>query len=172
MTGGPGATFTDPSPSDRSTHGDPAFDWFGTDIPAEARSILAELGHVRQYAPGDVLFRAGDDAVELGILRRGRVALRVLVPERGETTIQTVDPGDVVAWSAVVPPYRCTSTAVAIEPVELVAWEGAALRGILRSDCRLASIVYPRLLAAVARRLLGTREQLLDLFARDAGALW
>jgi CRP-like cAMP-binding protein len=171
VTDAPGRAADDPGGHDPVVR-DPAFEWFGSDVPPEARSILAELGRVRHYGVGETLFRAGDEAIELGILRQGRVALRVLVPERGETTILTVEPGDIVAWSSVVPPFRCTSTAVAIEPVELVAWEGAALRGILRSDCRLASVVYPRLLAAVARRLLGTREQLLDLFAREAGALW
>ena len=32
--------------------------------------------------------------------------LRVRVPERGPITILTVEPGDVVGWSAVVPPFR------------------------------------------------------------------
>ena len=35
----------------------------------------------------------------------GRVALRVRVPERGPPTILTVEPGDVVGWSALVPPF-------------------------------------------------------------------
>lgn len=152
--------------------GDPALDWFGTDIPGEARAILAELAHIRRFDVGDVLFHEGEEATSFGIVSRGRVGLRVLVPERGETTILTVEPGDIIGWSAVTPPYRSTSTAVALEPVEVVEFEGAALRGVLRSDCKLASVVYPRLLQAVARRLVGTREQLLDIFASQASAPW
>ncbi len=87
-------------------------------------------------------------------------------------TILTVEPGDIVGWSALVAPYRSTSTAEVLEPVELVTFDGAALRGVLRSDCVLASVVYPRLLQAVARRLVGTRYQLLDLFASQDNAPW
>jgi CRP/FNR family cyclic AMP-dependent transcriptional regulator len=152
--------------------GDPGLDWFGTDIPSDARATLAELATLRSFEPGDVLFREGEDSTMFGIVRAGRVALRVLVPERGETTILTVEPGDVIGWSAISWPYRSTSTAVALETVEVLEFEGAAMRGVLRSDCQLASVVYPRLLEAVARRLMGTREQLLDIFASEASPPW
>jgi CRP/FNR family cyclic AMP-dependent transcriptional regulator len=146
--------------------GDPGLDWFGTDVPSDARATLAELATLRSFEPGDVLFREGEDSTMFGIVRAGRVALRVLVPERGETTILTVEPGDVIGWSAISWPYRSTSTAVALETVEVLEFEGAAMRGVL------ASVVYPRLLEAVARRLMGTREQLLDIFASEASPPW
>jgi CRP-like cAMP-binding protein len=151
---------------------DSGIDWFGADVPAEARAVLAELAHPRTFEPGEILFHEGEEATWFAILRSGRVALRMLVPERGEVTILTVEPGDVLNWSAVTPPYRSTSTAHALEPVEVTEFEGAALRGVLRSDPRLAAVVYPRLLAAVARRLTGTREQLLDVFASEASPPW
>ncbi|HYM85072.1 MAG TPA: cyclic nucleotide-binding domain-containing protein [Candidatus Dormibacteraeota bacterium] len=152
--------------------GDPGLDWFGTELPADVTKRLGELATVRRYAPGSEIFREGEEAREFGIVRAGRVALRVLVPERGMVTILTVEPGDVIGWSAVVAPYRSTSTAEALETAEVVSFDGAALRGVLRSDARLAAIVYPRLLQAVARRLVGTRYQLLDLFASEENAPW
>ena len=152
--------------------GDAGLDWFGTDIPAEARAVLGELARLRRYEAGEVIFREGEEATAFGIVRSGRVALTVLVPERGEVTILTVEPGDIISWSAVTAPFRSTSTGTALEPVEVVEFEGAALRGLLRSDCRLASVVYPRMLQAVARRLMATREQLLDLFASQDSPPW
>ncbi len=152
--------------------GEPGLDWFGADLPDDVRERLSGLATVRRFEAGSELFREGEEAHEFSIVRSGRVALRVLVPERGMITILTVEPGDVIGWSAVVAPYRSTSTAEALEPAEILAFDGAALRGELRSDCRLASIVYPRLLQAVARRLVGTRYQLLDLFASQETAPW
>jgi CRP-like cAMP-binding protein len=101
------------------------------------------------------------------IVLAGRVALRTLVPERGMVTVLTVEPGDVIGWSAVVPPHRGTANAVAIEPVRIMELPGERLRALLRSDHALAASVYPRLLQAVSRRLAATRLQLLDLFARE-----
>lgn len=152
--------------------GDPVLAWFGANLPAEAGSILAELARIDRFQPGDEILREGDESRTFGIVQSGRVALSVLVPERGAVTILTVEPGDIIGWSALTTPHRATSTATALEPVELLAFDGAALRGVLRSDCRLAMIVYPRLLQAVSRRLVATREQLLDLFAAQGEAAW
>lgn len=100
------------------------------------------------------------------------MALRLRVPERGPTTILTVEPGDVVGWSAVVPPHRATSTIVALLPTELLLIDGAALRGELSADAELAAPVYLSLLEALARRLTGTRLQLLDLFTIPGSEPW
>jgi CRP/FNR family cyclic AMP-dependent transcriptional regulator len=149
-----------------------ALAWFGSDLSAEVASLLAELSRVDRHEAGTELFREGEDATHFGIVLRGRVALSVLVPERGAVTILTVEPGDIIGWSALTPPFRSTSTGTAMEPVEVLCFEGAALRGLLRSECRLAMTVYPRLLHAVSRRLVATREQLLDLFAAQGTAAW
>ncbi len=141
--------------------------WFGAGLPAETQSRLAALGQIRRVPIGTELLREGEIAEEFGILVSGRVALRMLVPERGMVTILTVEPGDILGWSAIVPPHRSTSTVVAIEPVEALMFEGEGLRGALRSDHALAATLYPRILQTVSRRLTATRLQLLDLFARE-----
>ena len=142
--------------------------WFGAGLSPHALGRLAESASVQAYANGDVVMREGDESHPFGIVAGGRVALRLLVPERGAVTILTVEPGDVVGWSALVPPYRATSTAVAVEATRLIQFEVPALRRALREDSALAATVYPRLLEAVARRLGATRHQLLDLYAQEA----
>lgn len=139
--------------------------WFASGLSEKAQSRLAELGRRFTAEPGSELFREGETSNTFGILVHGRIALRTLVPERGDITILTVEPGDVYLWSALVPPYRASSTGVAIEPIEAIVFEGTALRAALREDCELSAALYPRLLVAVARRLHATRLQMLDLFA-------
>jgi CRP-like cAMP-binding protein len=82
-------------------------------------------------------------------------------------TILTVEPGDIVGWSALVPPHRATSVGIAIEPVTLIEFPGERLRQLLREDYPLAASVYPRVMQAMSRRLAATRLQQLDLFARE-----
>jgi CRP/FNR family cyclic AMP-dependent transcriptional regulator len=141
--------------------------WFGTGLSPEAISRLAAIATLRDIEPGTELTREGQVTEDLAIVLSGRVALRTLVPERGMVTILTVERGDVVGWSAIVPPHRASSTAIAIEPVKLLVLPGDGLRNLLRSDHALAASVYPRVLQTVARRLAATRLQLLDLFARE-----
>ena len=146
--------------------------WFAAGFAPAIQTRLAELSRPYSAAPGTELFREGDPSDILGIVITGRVALRTLVPERGDVTILTVEPGDVFGWSAIVPPYRATSTAIAIEPVEAIVIDGPPLRAALREDPVLAAALYPRVLVAVSRRLNATRLQLLDLFAAEQVRTW
>jgi CRP/FNR family cyclic AMP-dependent transcriptional regulator len=141
--------------------------WFGAGLSPETVARLAGIAALRDVEVGEELTREGQVTESLAIVLSGRVALRMLVPDRGMVTILTVEPGDVVGWSAVVAPHRGTSTAIAIEPVRVLELPGERLRALLRSDHALAASVYPRLLQAVSRRLSATRMQLLDLFARE-----
>ncbi len=142
--------------------------WFGATLAPGAQAQLAEVARISRLSRGETVFAEGDVCRTFGIVLTGRVALRLLVPERGNVTILTVEAGDVIGWSALVPPYRATSTAVAVEPGALLAFDGASLRERLRGDHALAASLYPRVLQAVSRRLGATRVQLLDLFAREA----
>ncbi len=82
-------------------------------------------------------------------------------------TILTVEPGDIFAKSALVPPYRSTASVVAIQALDAIALDGPRLRAALAADCVLAAALYPRLVQAISRRLDATRLQLLDLFAGE-----
>jgi CRP-like cAMP-binding protein len=141
--------------------------WFGAALSPETQARLAKLARPLELAPGTKLLREGETTEDLSIVVAGRVSLSMHVPERGMVEILTVEPGDIVGWSALVPPHRATSECVAVDRVELLAFNGAELRAALRADHALAASVYPRIIQVVSRRLAATRFQLLDLFATD-----
>jgi CRP-like cAMP-binding protein len=143
-----------------------ALSWLTSKLDPATRASLSRIGATVVVPEGTVLFREGEPTSALSVVLEGRVALRLRVPERGQVTIQTVEPGDVIGWSAVVPPYRATSTGTAVSESRIARFEGPAIREALASDKDLAAALYPVLLAAVARRLEGTRLQLLDLFSQ------
>jgi CRP-like cAMP-binding protein len=146
--------------------------WITRELGHEALASLAAIGQLRNVAGAEILLAEGDPTESMAIVIEGRIGLRLRVPERGNVTILTVEPGDVVGWSALVPPYRATSTAVALERAWLVSFDGDRLRRLLASDVVLAAQIYPLVLRAVARRLEGTRLQLLDMFSASAYEPW
>lgn len=145
--------------------------WFGAALSVPTADRLAACAYLQVVPAGRELIREGGPSRELGLVRSGRVALRVHVPERGQVTILTVEPGDIIGWSAIVPPFRASSTAVALDETELLVFDGPSLRALL-VEPELAAAVYPRVLEAVARRLTATRLQLLDLFGRERTEPW
>ena len=140
--------------------------WLTTALDASVRDALAQIGHVVSVPAGTVLMRETEPNDVMSIVLEGRVSLRMRVPERGQVTIVTIEPGDVVGWSALVPPYRATSTAVVMVDTELARFDGPRLREAMAANPALATQLYPILLKAVARRLEGTRLQLLDRFSQ------
>lgn len=146
--------------------------WFGERLPESALARLEAHCRTVSYDAGAEILREGDPTTHLGIVIRGRVAIRLRVPERGPTTILTVEEGSIIGWSAVVKPHRATSTVVALVPTDLLLLDGAGLRAELDADPILAAVVYQSLLEALAHRLTGTRMQLLDLFTQHEDEPW
>jgi CRP/FNR family transcriptional regulator, cyclic AMP receptor protein len=145
---------------------------FTAGLGGSERRRLGEFARLVRAEADEVLLREGEPTPYLAIVTGGRVALRLRLPGRGPVTVMTVEPGDVVGWSAVVAPYRATSTAVAVEPTDILALDGPELRRALASDEDLAAALYPRILRSVARRLEGTRLQLLDVFGQPEQTAW
>jgi len=134
---------------------------------------LMGLAKPVSYPAGAVVLQEGSLTPFLGVIEDGRVALRLRVPERGESiTIATVEAGELLGWSAAVPPFRATVDAVATEPTTLLAFDAAALRSTIAADCELAAELLPLILESVSTRLGASWSQLLDLFGSRAHEPW
>lgn len=94
--------------------------WFAAGLSPEAQLSLGRLARSYQVPAGTTLLAEGEAVRELSIVLSGRVSVRTLVPERGLITILTVEPGDISAKSALVPPYRSTATVVAIQDMDVI----------------------------------------------------
>ncbi|MEZ4596658.1 MAG: cyclic nucleotide-binding domain-containing protein [Chloroflexota bacterium] len=146
--------------------------WFGAGLPSASLARLSELGRLRELGRGEVLLVEGAPTQELDLVLAGRVGVTAREPGRGDVTLMTVEPGDIVGWSALLAPMPATATVRVIEPARLVAFPGAELRAALAEDPVLAAAVHRQALDAVARRLMATRHQLLDLHAAVAAESW
>jgi len=142
-------------------------------LPRELRARLDSIEERRDFEPGAEVLRAGSPTPFLALVEGGRIALRLRVPERGgRVTIVTVEPGELIGWSAVVPPYRATIDAVATEPTRLAVYDAPTLRDALAADCELAAALLPLVLESVSDRLAASWDQLLDLFGTQPWEPW
>jgi CRP/FNR family cyclic AMP-dependent transcriptional regulator len=131
--------------------------------PAQLELIVGCARNVG-FNRGDRLFRDGEAADTFYLLRRGRVALTMHVPARGDVSIETLDPGEVVGWSWLFPPYTWHFDARALDDVRTVAFDGACLRGKCDDDAALGYALMRRFAEVMIDRLQHTRIRLLDLY--------
>ena len=96
-------------------------------LAPEHLALLADGASYAQFDPGHYLCREGDRADFFYLVHRGRVALE-LNQDESQVAVQSLEAGDVLGWSWLVPPYRWRFNGRAIEATQAIALDGRGLR--------------------------------------------
>ena len=134
----------------------------------EHLELIAGCAQNKTATDGEYLMREGDPADSFYVIRHGRVALEIFVPQRGAVTIETIDDGDLLGWSWLVPPFRVEMDARALGNVHTVVFDAACLRGKADEDPELGYELMRRFIPVIVERLQATRVRLLDVYGHVA----
>jgi CRP-like cAMP-binding protein len=136
-------------------------------ISEEAIEALCSRGQVLSFEAGHGLFERGQEARELMILQEGVVELLFPVRIMGvtrELAVESKHAGDVVAWSALVSPYRCTLGARCGSDCVLTSLKREVLEEFFRDDPQVGCLFLRNLAGVIGRRLQAMQNiWLLDL---------
>jgi CRP-like cAMP-binding protein len=127
-------------------------------------ALLAGCARNEAFPAGRLVVAEGDPADTFLLVRRGRVALELHAPGRGPLVIETVEPGEVVGWSWLFPPYRWHLAVRAAEDVGAISFDGACLRTKIDSDPELGYELMSRFARLAIDRLEHTQLRLLDIY--------
>lgn len=127
--------------------------------------IISKTAMTAEYGEGQLIFREGDPANRLFLIRQGKVSVEVPTPNRGSVVIETLGENDILGWSWIVPPYRKRFDARALEPTRAVVVDAKLLRSQCEEDPVFGYAVMKRVLDMVAQRLQATRLQLIDVYS-------
>ena len=77
--------------------------------------------------------------------------------ETKDIVISTVGPGEVFAWSGLVPPHEATASARAVNACWVVAFDGLQLRNKFEEDCRFGYTMMQKVAEVSRGRLRDLR---------------
>lgn len=117
-----------------------------------------------RFAPGEVIFREGEEANDFYLIREGKVALEVFSPGHGDLTVQTLHDGEILGWSWLIPPYRWCFGARAAETTRAIGFDGKCLRDKCEQDHDMGYELLKRIASILGERLDSTRFQLRGLY--------
>ena len=137
---------------------------FSAELNDETARKLAELLSLRECAAGKVIFEEGTANPWLYLIVEGEVALEMCVPARGCTRILTLGPGDLLAWSSVLGGGRMTAGAQALTHVRMFVASARAILDLCAADHAFGFEFFQSVAAALSKRPVATRLQLLDLY--------
>lgn len=117
------------------------------------------------YQAGEVIFKAGDEAKNLYVLKEGQVDLVMEVPSKSkqattQVVIERITTGGFFGWSAIVEPHFYTMSAVCKELSTMVLINGAELIALLDNDYHIGYRVYQSLSRIIGVRLRGMEQVL------------
>lgn len=158
-------------------------------MPPETLAEIARIAAVKSFAAGQAIFEEGDIATELYGLLEGAVSLSLIFQDRvlkadvryeeyvhkqveiveKEMVFETVAPGEVFAWSALIAPHQLTSTARCSADSRVVALPADALEAVFDRDPQAASLFMRRLAEVIAQRLRLRTDKLIQSWHQAFG---
>ena len=139
-------------------------------------SILAPLWSEFRVAEDAVLFSEGSPAAYLYVLLEGQIALQKAIrtphaawPRR--TTVAACQPGELIGWSALAPPYQYTFSAVAWSYSTLVRIHSREMRETMGLHPDLGFKVMSAVAAVISRRLRQSMDALINAREMTIGRL-
>ena len=123
-------------------------------------SKIATLPSCREgaYQPERVIFRTGDKAKYLYVLKGGEIDLMVEVPPKSEqaatqVVVDRITTGGFFGWSALVKPHFYTMSAICTGPSSVVVISGAELMALFEKEYHIGYKVFQSLSHIIGIRL-------------------
>lgn len=128
------------------------------------RLMVSCASNVR-FKAGEYILREGDPANTFYLIREGRVAVELFPAQNKPIIVSTLEVGEILGWSWLLPPFQWKFHARAVEDTRAIALDGKCLRTKCEENHDLGYEVLKRFAQIMERRLEATRFQLLDLYA-------
>ncbi len=129
----------------------------------EPRETLAGCAANEVFKPNEFICKDGESANKIYLIRSGTVTIEVYVPGRPPVIVKTLHDGDIIGYSALVPPYMWTLDARASDQVRTISLDVQCMRGKIEADRVLGYELYKRFLPVMAQQLAEARLRIVEL---------
>lgn len=129
-------------------------------VSGESLKSVAMIAEEKHVPAGTVMFNEGDPATELNIIVKGEVNIEYILGSGEHRTVDTLVDGDILAWSALIEPYKTTAVGTTAKDVQLISIDAGRLRDLCEGDPQLGYQLTTQVAKLLAHRLEGARVQL------------
>ena len=147
-------------------HGESAYLFQG--LSDETGKKILAIEREVSCAPGDILFRENEAALNFYILNEGRIRLSVGSGQLLAYVASSV--GDIIGWSSLVDNGTYTASAECLSPTKLLRIEKHQLDQVLREDPVSGMIFFKHLAALVGHRLVRSYRATLSVHGNRSEA--
>jgi CRP-like cAMP-binding protein len=126
----------------------------------EVLQAAAMFADNRTFKAGERIFSEGNEPTHLMFLEQGEVDVVYRLGDGREVVVDTLVPGDTLAWSAVVKPHVLSASAVGKRDGRLIRIEAQGLRRLCAENPSYGYRLMNEIARVLRSRLIATRVQL------------
>jgi CRP-like cAMP-binding protein len=125
--------------------------------------VLADCACRTQFDEGQIIFHQGETANRFYLIEAGTIQLEAAL-DLGKRGIVAgrIEPGGVLGWSWLFPPYKWQFTARALCQTRAIFFYGTVLRERCEADPLLGFELFKRMANEMVKRLQSARRRLLE----------
>ena len=133
-------------------------------------NILAKAAREEKVEAGHFFLHEKDETPFLYLLIEGEVSIVIELPGQDkEIIIGSVGPGDVFAWSALVPPHTATAGVKASSDCQVIAIDCRQLLEVFEEDCRFGYVMMTKTAQLTRDRISNMNIEFLAYLAGETG---
>jgi CRP-like cAMP-binding protein len=143
---------------------------FFADLNQEQIAILAKVAKEERVEAGHYFLREKEQTPYLYLVVEGNVTAVIVIPVRErEIIVGTIGPGEVFAWSALVPPHIATATVKATTPCDVIAIDCRKLLEIFEEDTGFGYRMMTKAAQVTRDRVVTMTLETLAYLAEESG---
>lgn len=135
---------------------------FFAGLDPEYLEFLAAHAARRHFDAAHVMHRQGDQASGFYVVTRGNVSIEVPAIQGPTLHLQELQPGDMLGWSWLIPPYRWSFLIRTEAPVDVIEFDGKAVLARCEADPKFGYEILKRVSALMSERLAHARQRMID----------
>jgi len=139
---------------------------FVRELNDEQLSRMAEIAASEVFEVGESLCRQGRTQEKIYLIEEGLVGIYLEMGPVCQRQLQAASNFEVVGWSALMPPYRCTTTVKAMETTKVLALKGNDLLALCDTNPEIGYKVNRGLASLISIRLQHAFTQLMGVAAQ------
>ncbi|MHA7835517.1 MAG: Crp/Fnr family transcriptional regulator [Algiphilus sp.] len=131
-------------------------------LDRDALDFLEAHAQVRTLSADEVLFPYGAPADAFYLVRSGRIKVEVAAITGLPLDLQALEPGAVLGWSWLIPPYRWHFQARAVTDSEVLVFDGQAVRQRCEQDPAFGFALLKRFSQLMSERMEQARRTMME----------
>ena len=140
---------------------------FVRELDDDQLKIIAEMGSTEEFEVGESLCKQGRIQEKLYLIEDGLVGLYLEVGPMARRQLQAASNFEIIAWSALMPPYRSHTTVKALETTRVLAFTGKELAELCKTHPMIGCKVHRGIASVIADRLEHAFTQLMGVTAQE-----